>query len=267
MTDRRRSVPRPRKKNTEPREGTVLSAVLSRAGVCSRRMAKDVILAGRVEVDGVENRDPAFRVLEGMRVKCDGKSLTPATPSELVYIAYHKPAGLITSCKDDQGRLTVVDAVRYKHLRLFPVGRLDMNTTGLLLLTNDGDFAHKAMHPSFNIKKTYHVTLMAPITDEQLERLRNGAYLHDGRCKPDTVFFPNSKNRWVVGVEIHSGKYHVIRRLFYNVGCEVKSLMRVGYGSVSLRGIAPNEWKLLKRDVVDTLTEESVRYRAEKRGK
>lgn len=254
----RRPAPQRRVRSQKPtKEGTVLTAYLARAGVCSRRAAKEYVVEGRVTVDGVIITDPAFRIIGEMRVACDGNQLS-ISQEDIVYIAFNKPRGVITTCKDQQDRLTVVDAVRYKHLRLFPVGRLDRNTSGLLLLTNDGPFAHRAMHPSFNVKKEYHVTLDKPITPEALDILRGGVFLHDGRCKPDKVYLPHPKNLWVVGVEIHSGKYHIIRRLFYSVGYNVEQLARVGYGPISVKGIAEGAWKLLKREAVADLTAERV---------
>lgn len=219
---------------------------VARSGICSRRDAAELIKSGGIIVNGVAVTNPEGKVESTDVIKTlEGKILRL---QEHYYVIFHKPKGVVTTCSDERGRLAVTELVKIKKgVRLYPVGRLDKDTTGLLLLTNDGSWAQRIMHPRYAVPKIYHAKLDKPLTLESFERLKKGVYLKDGKFKVDRVFFPNPKNRWVVGLEIHSGKYRIIRRAFFSLGYEVEGLHRVQYGNIRLSRLPRGEWKLLKK--------------------
>jgi len=228
-----------------------LSLYLSRSGVCSRRAAADVIKAGRVSVNGSIVIDPAYRVTDADVVRCDNAVITL---QEMIYVLFNKPQGVVTTCADDRNRVTVIDLVRVKKgIRLYPVGRLDKETTGALLLTNDGEVAHRLAHPKYHVEKIYVAKLNKPLTHEKYEQLKRGVFLRDGKFVPDRVFYPKRGNKYVVGLSIHSGRYRIIRRVFFQLGFEVLDLDRVAYGALSIKGMAPGKWRLLKKREIASL--------------
>ena len=218
-----------------------LNAFLARAGVASRRGADDLIRAGRVRVNG-EVAGLATRVGRQDRVEVDG---SPVTPQELAYVLLHKPAGVVTTARDPHGRPTVVELVELDR-RVVPVGRLDADTTGALLLTNDGPLAHRLMHPRYGVEKTYEVEVEGEPSAGALERLRTGILLEDGRTAPARVRpLRIAKSQSLVELQLHEGKKHQVKRMCAAVGHPVTRLHRRAYAGLTLEGLAPGEWREL----------------------
>lgn len=232
-----------------------LQKILARAGLASRREAERWIVEGRVTVNGSVIRklgsqaDPAKD-----SIKVDGKRIKPAAAP--LYYALHKPPGVITTLNDPEHRpdLTPYLARLGEKRRLFPVGRLDYNTTGLLLLTNDGDFALRLTHPRFGVKKLYRAKLSACPTNEDLARLRKGISLEDGMSAPARarVIEKLRKNAWVE-IEVQEGRKREVRRIFEALGFFVEKLVRIRVGSVSLGALPPGELRPLSRSEVASL--------------
>lgn len=236
-----------------------LQKILARAGLASRREAERWIAEGRVTVNGTVVSKLGSQADPGKdSIKVDGKRIKPAAAP--LYYAFHKPPGIITTLNDPEHRpdLTPYLARLGERRRLFPVGRLDYNTTGLLLLTNDGDFALRLTHPRFGVKKLYQAKLSACPTPEDFARLRNGIRLEDGMSAPAhaRVIEKLKKNAWVE-IEVHEGRKREVRRMFEALGFFVEKLVRIKVGSVSLgalplgelRPLSPMEVDALKREV------------------
>lgn len=219
-----------------------LNKFIAMAGVCSRREADELIVQGLVSVNGKEVSEVGARVRPSDRVKVDGKLLTL---EEKTYILLNKPKGFITTTSDPEGRKTVIDIVAESTAnRVFPVGRLDRNTTGVLLLTNDGDFMEKVTHPKFNITKVYKVTLDQRASSSELQKLLDGIYLEDGFARADNIAILDDSGK-VVGVEIHSGKNRIIRRMFEHLGFQVKYLDRTAFGPFTKTNLRAGEYRML----------------------
>jgi 23S rRNA pseudouridine2605 synthase len=222
-----------------------LNAYLARAGVASRRGAEDLIRAGRVRVNGevaglvtfVEPRDI---------VEVDG---SPIEPEPLTYVLLHKPPGVVTTARDPQGRATVVGLVGHER-RVVPVGRLDADTTGALLLTNDGPLAHRLMHPRYEVHKVYEAEVEGEPSDETLAQLAEGVELDDGRTAPARV---RRLGPSLVELTIHEGRKHQVKRMLGAVGHPVSRLHRNRYAGLTLDGLAPGEWRELTSDEVKRL--------------
>ncbi len=222
-----------------------LNAYLARAGVASRRKADELIKAGRVTVNGEPGKLNTF-VGARDRVEVDGQ---PAAKQQLAYVLLHKPAGVVTTASDPQGRRTVVDLV--KHLsRIVPVGRLDADTTGALLLTNDGELAHRLAHPRYGVEKTYVVDVDGKPSDAALRALETGVELEDGRTAPARV---RRLARSRVELTIHEGRKHQVKRMLEAVGHPVTRLHRTAYAGVSADDLAPGAWRELTGDEVAQL--------------
>jgi 23S rRNA pseudouridine2605 synthase len=222
-----------------------LNAYLARSGVASRRKADDLIKAGRVTVNGelgqlntfVESRD---------RVEVDGK---PVAKQQLTYLLLNKPAATVTTASDPQGRPTVVQLVPTEP-RVVPVGRLDADTTGALLLTNDGDLAHRLAHPRYGVEKTYVVELSRAPSDEQIEQLARGVELDDGPTAPAKL---RRVTKNVVELTIHEGRNRQVKRMFEAIGHRVTRLHRSEYAGLGVDGIEPGRWRELTSDEVERL--------------
>jgi 23S rRNA pseudouridine2605 synthase len=226
-----------------------LAKYLAHAGVASRRASEAIIAAGRVSVDGTVVTDPARDVDDSRAVTVDGRRVHAAGHARVVY-AVNKPAGVVSTAKDPQGRRTVVSLVDSRE-RLYPVGRLDSDTTGLILLTNDGDLAHRLTHPSFEVPRTYRARIAnAPINEPALRALREGVELEDGPTAP-------AKVRRVSGSEveltIHEGRKHQVRRMLEAVGHPVRALERVAFGPLRLGGLEPGEHRALSPAEIERL--------------
>ena len=219
-----------------------LNAYLARAGVASRRGADELIKAGRVRVNGEPGALNTF-VEPGDRVELDGRELVP---QRLAYVLLHKPAGVVTTVRDPHGRPTVVDLVEHE-ARVVPVGRLDADTTGALLLTNDGPFAHRLAHPRYEVEKVYEAEVEGEPSEEALRCLREGVELDDGRTAPARV---RRLGRSRVELALHEGRKHQVKRMLEAVGHGVRRLHRSRYAGLSLEGLGPGEWRELRPDEV-----------------
>jgi len=237
---------KPRKKDgeqqDEPKEMT-LNKYIAHSGTCSRREAAEMVKQGKVKVNGELALDPGYRVQPYDLVTIAGKKLTPQ--KNRVYILLNKPKGYITTTDDPEGRDTVMDLVEDATTeRLYPVGRLDRNTTGLILLTNDGDLAQKLSHPSYETKKVYQVTLDKPLTKIDFEKILAGLTLEDGEVKVDALSYLDEKNE--LGIEIHSGRNRIVRRIFESLGYVVEKLDRVMYAGLTKKKLPRGEWRFLE---------------------
>src|SRR4051794_3850087 len=222
-----------------------LNAYLARAGVASRRRADDLIKAGRVRVNGEPGALNTF-VSGGDRVELDGK---PLAPQQLAYVLLHKPPGVVTTARDPHGRRTVVDLVRHR-ARVVPVGRLDADTTGALLLTNDGDLAHRLAHPRYEVDKVYEAEVDGRPSDDVLGRLREGVALEDGLTAPARIRRLATSR---VELAIHEGRKHQVKRMLEAVGHPVRRLHRSRYAGLGLEGLEPGAWRELTEAEVASL--------------
>ena len=222
-----------------------LNAYLARAGLASRRGAEELIRAGRVRVNGEVAGLVTF-VEESDRVEVDG---SPIAPEPLAYVLLHKPAGVVTTARDPQGRPTVVGLVGHER-RIVPVGRLDADTTGALLLTNDGQLAHRLMHPRYGVDKVYEVEVEGRPTGEVLGRLAEGVDLEDGPTAPAQVRRLGPSR---LQLTLHEGRKRQVRRMCEAAGHPVRRLHRSVYAGLTLGGLAPGEWRELAPEEVDRL--------------
>jgi 23S rRNA pseudouridine2605 synthase len=222
-----------------------LNAYLARAGVASRRGADELIKAGRVLVNGERGELNTF-VDPADRVEVDGRAVAP---QRLAYVLLHKPAGVVTTARDPHGRPTVVDLVRHES-RVVPVGRLDADTTGALVLTNDGPLAHRLAHPRYGVEKVYEVDVEGEPDDASLRRLAEGVELEHGRTAPARV---RRLGRGRIELTLHEGRKHQVKRMCEAVGHPVLRLHRCGYGGLELGGLAPGDWRELAPDELERL--------------
>jgi len=214
-----------------------LNAYLARAGVASRRKADDLIKAGRVAVNGERGELNTF-VERGDRVEVDGVAVAPQA---LAYVLLHKPAGVVTTAHDPQGRPTVVELVEHAS-RVVPVGRLDADTTGALLLTNDGELAHRLAHPRYGVEKTYLADVEGVPPDDALRALANGIELEDGRTSPARA---RRVGRSRVELTVREGRKHQVKRMLEAVGHPVRQLHRSVYAGLDVSGLDPGSWREL----------------------
>jgi 23S rRNA pseudouridine2605 synthase len=226
-----------------------LNAFLARTGVASRRGADELIAAGRVRVNGEVAELTTF-VDPGDRVELDGR---PLEPEPLAYVLLHKPAGVVTTARDPHGRPTVVGLVGHER-RVVPVGRLDADTTGALLLTNDGALAHRLAHPRYGVEKVYEAEVEGVPPAEALARLRAGVELDDGPTAPAKArLLRRRRNGAVVELTLHEGRKHQVKRMCEAVGHPVHRLHRSRYAGLGVEGLAPSEWRELTREEVASL--------------
>ncbi len=231
-----------------PRLEMPLNKFIAHSGECSRRDAAELVKQGKVKVNGELVLDPGYRVQHDDKVTMSGKKLTPQ--KGMVYLLLNKPKGFITTNEDPQGRKTVMQLVGNSGIeRLFPVGRLDKDTSGLLLITNDGDLTQKLCHPSYNIKKVYQVTLDKPLTKADFEKIIEGVELEDGKAIVDELAYLEKKNE--LGLEIHSGRNRIVRRIFESLGYVVEKLDRMMYAGLTKKNLPRGKWRFLDpREVV-----------------
>lgn len=225
-------------------ESMRLQKYLARCGVASRRHAEELIRQGRVKVNGVTVTEMGTIISPGDLVELDGK---PVVPEEKpVYIMLNKPAGYVTTVSDPQGRRTVMDLVRGVKERVYPVGRLDYDTEGLLILTNDGDFAYRSTHPSHQVNKTYIAEVEGTPSHEAIKKLRNGVMLDGRLTAPAKVeVLKQNKRSAVLRITIHEGRNRQVRRMCEAVGHPVRSLRRIAIGGLKLGNLAPGQWRYL----------------------
>ncbi len=226
-----------------------LNAYLARSGVASRRRADELILAGRVTVNGAPAQ-LATRVGSRDLVELDGRRVELQA---LAYVLLHKPAGVVTTAKDTHGRPTVVDLVDHA-VKVVPVGRLDADTTGALLLTNDGPLAHRLAHPRYGVEKVYEVEIEGAPGDAALAGLRDGIELDDGRTAPARArVLRRGRESSVLELTLHEGRKHQVKRMCEAVGHPVRRLHRSRYAGLELGDLAPGEWRELTRAEVESL--------------
>jgi len=237
----------------QPTEGVRLQKVLAAAGLGSRRACEQLIAEGRVTVDGTRVREQGVRVdpvhavieVDGMRI---------ATAPDHVYLAFNKPAGVVSTMSDPEGRPSLADYVADRSVRLFNVGRLDADTEGLILLTNDGELAHRLAHPSYGVQKTYLAEVTGPVARDVGKRLRAGIELDDGVVHADRFRLVSTVgNRVMVEVSLHEGRKHVVRRMLAEVGHPVTRLVRTAVGPVSLGGLKPGRHRRLSQQEIGAL--------------
>ena len=230
-----------------------LQKIIARAGITSRRGAEELITAGRVAVNGVVVSELGAKAdPDKDTITLDGRKIEAASAG--VYLLLYKPAGYMTTLKDPEGRPLVTDLLKDVRERVYPVGRLDYNTEGLLLLTNDGAWANALMHPRHEVDKGYHVRVRGKVTEEQLRRLAASVDLEDGRTAPAVVSLvrESDSNTWL-SITIHEGRYRQVRRMCEAVGLSVVRLKRVSYAFLDLEGLKPGEYRTLSRDEVEYL--------------
>ena len=228
-----------------------LNKYIANSGVCSRREADDLIAQGLVTVNGETVVEMGYKVKKTDVVRYDGRKILP---EPFVYILMNKPKDFITTTDDEKGRKTVLDLLADKiSQRVYPIGRLDRNTTGVLLLTNDGEVSQAMTHPSFQIGKVYHAVLDKKISGTDLDKLVQGIELEDGLVHADAATFVDNEDRRHVGIEIHSGKNRVVRRMFEALGYEVEKLDRVSMGIFTKKDLPRGKWRLLKESEIGFL--------------
>nr|MCU0341464.1 rRNA pseudouridine synthase [Spirosomataceae bacterium] len=224
-----------------------LNKYISNSGICSRREADELIEAGQISVNGKTISEMGYKVAPTDVVKYGNRVLNP---EKMVYILVNKPKDYITTTDDPEGRHTVMELIAGAcPERVYPVGRLDRNTTGLLLLTNDGELAEKLMHPSNEIQKIYQVELDKPVTEEHFEQIKAGLELEDGPIKPDDLGIVTA-DAMVVGLEIHSGRNRIVRRIFEHLGYEVLKLDRTVYAGLNKKELPRGKWRFLNEKEV-----------------
>ncbi len=233
------------------KEEVRLNKFIANSGMCSRREADQMIQAGVVTVNGevVTELGTKINVLKD-EVRFNGERLKG---EEKVYIVMNKPRGYVTSASDPHAEKTVMDLLKGCNYRVFPVGRLDKNTTGVLMFTNDGEIAERLTHPSYDKKKIYQVTLDNPLTEEDFQKVTTGIMLGDGEVKADELEYIDENDHRKLGIEIHSGKNRIVRRIFESLGYDVKALDRVYFAGLTKKGVKKGEWRYLTEGEANVL--------------
>ena len=240
-----------KEENFDPNEPIRLNKYLANAGVCSRREADDFILAGAVTVNGEVVKELGTKVLRTDEIRFRDKDVSL---EKKVYVLLNKPKDYVTTSDDPQQRKTVMDLVKNVcPERIYPVGRLDRNTTGVLLLTNDGDLASKLTHPKFLKKKVYHVFLDRPVAAEDMQRIAEGIDLEDGEVHADAIDYAKEDDHSQIGIEIHSGRNRIVRRIFETLGYRVVKLDRVFFAGLTKKNLRRGDWRFLTPKEVDML--------------
>ena len=220
-----------------------LNRFIANAGVCSRREADKYIAAGLVSVNGTAVTEMGVKVKPGDDVRFDGRRLNA---EKKVYILLNKPKDYVTTTDDPHAERTVMELVKDAcHERIYPVGRLDRNTTGVLLFTNDGDLSKKLTHPSHKMKKVYQVTLNKALNKNHMVEIADGVELEDGNIAADAISFISPENKTEIGIEIHSGRNRIVRRIFEHLGYQVKKLDRVYFAGLTKKNLPRGKWRAL----------------------
>lgn len=245
------------KKETEietTQQGMVLSKYIAHAGICSRRKVAELVAQGLITINDQVVTQVACRVQPHDVVKIYGKVVAPV--EDKVYIVLNKPKDYITTTSDDVGRRTVMDLLGGESKRVYPVGRLDRNTTGLLLFTNDGELAEQLSHPRYEVRKVYHVVLANVVHENDIAKLRSGVYLPDGMVAVDEIMYVPQRSKKEVLVAVHSGKYRVVRRMFEALNHEVVKLDRVEFAGLTKKGLVIGQWRYLTTEEIKRLKEQ-----------
>lgn len=231
--------------NNNSGEQMPLNKYIAHGGICSRRDAAILVKEGKVTVNGQTATDPGMKILPTDVIMVGNNRIVPT--KNLVYILLNKPKDFITTSDDPQGRKTVLDLVRTATTeRVYPVGRLDRNTSGVLLLTNDGDLAQKLSHPKHEIKKVYEVKLDRVLTKGDMDKIAEGITLEDGFVAPDVIAYADAKDKSIIGIEIHSGRNRIVRRIFEHMKYDVKGLDRVMFAGLTKKDVQRGKWRFLK---------------------
>jgi len=229
-----------------------LNKFIAHSGVAARREAAEMVKRGLVKVNGELVTEPGHKVSTKDEVRVNGKKIFVA--KNLVYVLLNKPKDYITTTDDPQGRKTVLDIIgRATNERIYPVGRLDRNTSGVLLLTNDGELAQKLTHPGNEVKKVYHVTLNKPLEKNDFYRILKGVTLEDGPAGVDVLAYADAKDKKQIGVEIHSGRNRIVRRIFEHLGYDIKNLDRVIFAGLTKKNVDRGKWRFLTEKEVRDL--------------
>jgi len=229
---------------------TKLNKLIAESGICSRRNATDLIKSGQVTVNGAILTEPFYEVLPTDAIKVQGKLIL--RQERKLYFLFNKPEDVITTSSDPEDRTTIMHFFKRIKERLYPVGRLDRNTTGLIIMTNDGELTQKLSHPKFNISKTYYVTTHKPVTIEHQKSLLAGIKLEDGIMKVDKIS-DRTRKKNTLAITIHSGKKHVVKRLFTKLRYFVEKLDRVKFAMLTQKGLPLGAYRPLSTEEVDTL--------------
>jgi len=238
------SIQQPSSSNQQPSSSMPLNKFIAHSGISGRREAAELVKQGLVKVNGVLIKEPGHKVSSKDEVRVNGKKIFLAR--NLVYILLNKPKDYITTTEDPGGRKTVLDLIsRATPERVYPVGRLDRNTSGVLLLTNDGELAQKLTHPSNEIKKVYAVTLNKPLDKKDFDKILKGVILDDGPASVDALAYADIKDKTQIGVEIHSGRNRIVRRIFEHLGYDVKNLDRVIFAGLTKKNVERGKWRFL----------------------
>ncbi len=233
-------------------EDMPLNKFIAHCGVCARREAAQMVKDGKVKVNGQLVIEPGHKVSDKDEISVNGKQVYLA--KNLVYILLNKPKDYLTTSSDPEGRKTVLELIHgATKERVFPIGRLDRNTTGVLVLTNDGELTQKLSHPSNEIKKIYEVKLDKPLTKADMERAAVGMELEDGFIRPDVIAYADIKDKAVIGIEIHSGRNRIVRRIFEHLGYDVRNLDRVMFAGLTKKNVDRSKWRYLNEKEVRTL--------------
>ena len=229
-----------------------LNKFIAHSGICSRRDAADMVKLGKVKVNNELVTEPGHKVSSKDEVSVNGKKIF--IQKNLVYILLNKPKDYITTTDDPQKRKTVLDLIsRATPERIYPVGRLDRNTSGVLLFTNDGDLSQKLTHPSNEVKKIYHVTLNKPLDKKDFDAILKGVTLEDGPASVDVLAYADIKDKTQIGVEIHSGRNRIVRRIFEHMGYDVKNLDRVMFAGLTKKNVDRGKWRFLSEKEIRDL--------------
>ena len=235
----------------DPNEEIRLNKFLANAGVCSRREADQLIMAGAITVNGTPVTELGTKILRSDKVMINDQTVNP---DRRVYLLLNKPKDCVTTTDDPNAKTTVMDIVKNAcRERIYPVGRLDRNTTGVLLLTNDGDLAAKLTHPQYNKKKVYEVALDRALEAADYETILNGITLEDGEIKADNLSFVEEGNNKKVGIEIHSGRNRIVRRIFEHLGYRVMRLDRTYFAGLTKKNLRRGQWRFLSNEEVNKL--------------
>ena len=229
-----------------------LNKFIAHAGISGRREAAEIVKKGLVKVNNQLITEPGHKVSAKDDIRVNGKKIFLA--KNLVYILLNKPKDYITTTDDPQNRKTVLDIIsRATKERVYPVGRLDRNTSGVLLFTNDGELAQKLTHPSNEVKKVYHVTLNKPLEKKDFDDILKGVVLEDGPASVDVLAYADVKDKTQIGVEIHSGRNRIVRRIFEHLGYDVKNLDRVIFAGLTKKNVERGKWRFLTEKEVRDL--------------
>ena len=220
-----------------------LNKYISNSGVCARREADELIKSGYISVNGKKVTDMGVKVSPADTVEYKGKKLVPGKKE---YVLLNKPKGYVTTVRDPHAEMTVLDLVKEAtRERIYPVGRLDKGTTGVLLLTNDGDLAGKLTHPGYGARKVYHVFLDKDVTRHDMETIVSGVAIDEGTVRADAVSYPDAEDHTQIGIEIHSGQNRVVRRIFEKLGYRVRKLDRVSFAGLTKKNLQRGHWRHL----------------------